>query len=286
MTGQKKTIITVALSGSQGSKEKNPHTPVTVDEMIEDAYHCYLAGASIVHIHVKADDCITYEINNEKFQQVKEGIERRCDMIVNLTTSGEVKTFQGLEIMGELDGYQNKRLGILDLEPEMATFDMATMNFGEKVFLNPLTFLRTSGRKMKDLKILPEVEIFNIGDIQMAQQLIKEGALPENPYYQLCLGVSGGTPATIRNLVFLQEALPAGSTWSALGIGIDHLPILFTTVAMGGHVRVGLEDNLYYTRGQKATNVALVKRAARIINEFGNVVASPMEARKILGIRI
>lgn len=282
---QNKTILTVALSGSQGSKELNPNTPVTVEEMVEDAYQCFLEGASIVHVHMKANDQKTYEINYEKLQQFREKLTEKCDMIVNMTTSGERQKINDLKIMGTPDAKQSKRMGVIDLNPEIASFDVPTMNLGEYVFINPLPFLRTLGKKMQDNNVLPEVEIFHLGDIETAKQLIKGEFLSDSPYFQLCLGAQGGTPASVSNLLHFKEALPEGANWSAFGIGKDHLPIMFATLALGGHLRVGLEDNLYYRKGQLTSNVELVQRAVRVIEEYGNTVASPTEAREILGIQ-
>ncbi|OUL08601.1 hypothetical protein B0533_09130 [Sedimentibacter sp. SX930] len=277
-----KTIITVALTGSQGTKKLNPNTPVSCDEIIEDAYQCYLNGAAIVHIHVKADDGIHVEIDNEKFAYIKAGIQRKCDLIVNFTTSGEMNHFEGLDLIGTADGQQDKRIGILDTHPEIATFDVPTMNFGERIFMNPLPFLRNLGKKMQELKILPEVEIYNRGDIGLAEQLIEEGVIPADSFFQLCLGIKGGTPATVKDLVYLTEALPPNVSWSAFGVGADHMRIMYATLALGGNIRVGLEDNLYYTKGCLTSNAELVKRAARLIREYGNEVATSNEARGIL----
>ncbi|UUX35096.1 BKACE family enzyme [Fundicoccus culcitae] len=279
-----KTIITVAITGSQGSKKLNPNTPVTNDEMIEDAYQCYLHGASIVHIHVKADDQETYEINTNSISYIIEELAKKCDIIVNVSTSGEDFTYQGLTIKGELDSIQKKRINILDLKPEMASYDIPTMNIGEKIFMNPVPFLRQAGQKMQELSILPEIEIFNLSDIHQAEQLIRQGYLSEKANFQLCLGIEGGIPASVKNLVILHDALPKGVNWSAFGISRMHLPIMYTTLAFGGNIRVGLEDNLYYSYGQLTTNVELVKRSARVIKEYGNSVATPAEARDILGV--
>ena len=284
MEAENKTIITAALTGSQGNKGKNPYTPVTCDEIIADAYDCYLHGAAIVHIHVKADDGIEPEINNDKFQYIKEGIQSKCDLIINFTTSGEYNHFEGMDLIGTADAHQEKWLRILDVEPDIATYDIPTLNFGERIFMNPLPFLRKLGVEIQAQKIKPEVEVYSVGDIALAEKLMAEGVLEQDAFFQICLGISGGTPATVKNLLAMQEAFPQGINWSAFGVGIHHLPILYTTLALGGHVRVGLEDNRYYKKGELTTNSELVKRAARIIHEFGNTVATPDDARAILGI--
>lgn len=280
-----KSIISVALTGSQGTKEKNENTPISPDEIIEDAYQSYLNGASVCHIHVKDDKGQNPEINIEKFKYIKEGIRNRSDMLVNFSTSGETNSFCGLSLIGTPDVFQSKRLEVLNAKPDIASYDVGTMNFGEKVFMNPLNFLRESGKKMQKLSVLPEVEIYSLGDIEQAKILINEGALPKNVYFQICLGIRGGAPATVKNLLTLQEALPEDSNWSAFGIGKNHLPILYATIALDGNIRVGLEDNLYYRKGQKASNVELVKRAKRLIEEFGNEPATPEETKKILKLK-
>lgn len=279
-----KTIITAALTGSQGSKERNRNTPVTCDEIIEDAYQCYLEGAAIVHIHVKAEDGVSPVINYDKFKYIKDGIRNKCDVIINFTTSGEYNHVAGMELIGTADALQEKRLKIVDLEPDVATYDIPTMNFGERIFMNPLLFLRQLGTKMMEKAVKPEVEVYGLGDIALAEKLMGEGVLARDAFFQICLGISGGTPATVKNLVAMQDALPQGVSWSAFGVGANHLPILYATLALGGHVRVGLEDNLYYKKGVLTSNPELVARAARIIREFGNEVATPEDARKLLKI--
>lgn len=284
MKKSNKTIISVALSGSQGSKLININTPITNDEMIEDAYRCYLEGASIVHIHTKSADGEKYEINYESIKYIMEGIKKKCDIIVNISTSGETTVYNDLLLKGELDSSQNKRQGILELNPEMVSYDVPTMNLGEKIFVNPIPFLKKMGTRMQELSILPEIEIFDVSNIHQVKQLIQEGFLMSNPYYQLCLGVEGGIPATVKNLMFLHDLLPKNAQWSAFGIGKSHLPIMYATIALGGNIRVGLEDNLYYSYGQLTSNVELVRRAARVAKEFGNQIATPQEARLMLGV--
>lgn len=279
-----KTIITVALTGSQGSKKNNLHTPVTSQEIIDNAYQCYLKGASIVHIHTKAEDGETPEINYDMFKEIKEGIQKKCDMIINFSTSGEYNMHEGLDLIGTADAYQTKRVKVVENRPDMASFDIPTMNFNEKIFMNPLSFLRKLGVTMKDYDVLPEIEIYSSGDILATRHLQEEGYLSDNVLYQLVLGIRGGAPADVKNLLHLVESLPEGANWSAFGIGKHHLQVIYATLALDGHIRVGLEDNLYYSKGRLATNIELVERASRIIKEYGNSVATPKEAREILSI--
>lgn len=284
MSLENKTIITAALTGSLGSKDRNPNTPVSPDEIIADAYRCFNAGAAIVHIHVKDENRPSSLLDYDKFNYIREGIRDKCDVIINFSTSGESNLLNGLDLIGSPDSEQKQRLGVLNCQPEIATFDVPTMNFDYRLFINPLSFLKKLGSQMLAKDILPEVEIFSVGDIDQVKSLIAGGYLTDRPFYQLCLGIKGGTPASIENLVHLQRALPDNANWSAFGVGKDHLPILYTALAMGGHLRVGLEDNLYYRKGQLTSNSELVERAGRIIREFGNSVASPDEAREILGL--
>ncbi|MBU4335222.1 MAG: 3-keto-5-aminohexanoate cleavage protein, partial [Actinobacteria bacterium] len=152
------------------------------------------------------------------------------------------------------------------------------------VFVNSPQFLDTMGRLMQELNIKPELEIFDSGFMSAAQYFVKTGALVAPLHYQFVLGVLGGMDATVENLDYLARQLPAGSTWSAFGIGRHHLPIMFATLALGGHIRVGLEDNVFYSKGVLATNTSLVERAARVIREFGKEPATPDEARQILSL--
>lgn len=285
VSNKNKTIITVALTGSLGSKDRNPHTPVTPDEIIEDAYQCYLEGASVVHIHVKGEDETSSSIDYDKFNYIREGIRKKCDIIINFSTSGEANVINGLDLIGTADADQEKRIGILNCEPDIATFDVPTMNFDTRIFMNPIAFLKKLGVEMKERSILPEVELYSVADVHVTKSLMEEGYLPDDVFYQLCLGIKGGTPATVKDLVYLHDALPKESAWSAFGVGKNHLSILYATLALGGHVRVGLEDNLYYEKGRLASNQKLVQRAARVIKEYGNEIATPEEARAILKIK-
>jgi len=174
---------------------------------------------------------------------------------------------------------------VLKLHPEMATFDAGSINlsFGA-IFDNTATFLTTLGKALIQENIKPEVEIMDLGMLAAVDFYRKKGALVDPVHYQFVLGFFSGAPATPENLVFLQKQLSKDATWSAFGIGAAHLPILYTTLALGGNVRVGLEDNIYYRKGELATNMQLVERAARIIREFNNEVATPADARQMLNL--
>jgi uncharacterized protein (DUF849 family) len=277
-----KTIITAALTGATGSKKLNPAIPITPEEIAEDAYACYQAGAAMVHLHMKKDDGESPSMSVEKFKKTRALIEEKCDIIVNMTTSGEVQQIDDCAVIGSFKKEDTLRTALLELRPEVASFDIPTMNFGRSIILFPIPFLEYMGKKMIEFGVRPEIEVFDIGDIRSAISLMKQGYLESPGHFQFCLGVAGGAGATVENLAYMSRLIPEGSTWSAFGLGPAHLPTIFTTLALGGHVRVGLEDNLYYSKGELATNPRLVKRAADIIKIFGNDVATPNEAREIL----
>jgi uncharacterized protein (DUF849 family) len=281
---KKKTIITVALTGGTGSKKLNPDTPITPEEIANDAYECYKVGASVVHLHMKGDDGESASMNVGKFKKTQELIKEKCDIVINMTTSGEFEIKDDVVVIGSFNKKDELRTDVLKLKSEMGTFDIGTMNFGRAVFLNPIPFLETMGKQMQELNVKPEVECFDFGHIRTAKALIKSGHLMTPVHFQFCMGVAGGSAGTVENLEYMSRLLPEGSTWSAFGIGPSHLPVIFTTLALGGNIRVGLEDNIYYSKGKLATNVKLVERARDAILLYGNEVASPNEAREILGL--
>lgn len=265
-----KTIITAALTGTATT---SPHLPMTPNAIAEDAIACWKAGASIVHLHMRDDNGVG-TMDKELFRETQQRIRDNSDLIINMTTSGE------------LGAPTERRMEhVLELKPELATFDAGSINlsFGG-IFDNTSTFLTTLGKELIKAGIKPEVEIMDLGMISAIDFYRKQGALVDPIHYQFVLGFFSGAPATPENLVFLQKQLSTDATWSAFGIGQAHLPILYTAIALGGHVRVGLEDNIYFRKGELCTNADLVSRAARIIKEFNNEVAMPEDARQILGL--
>lgn len=275
MTLANKVIISAALTGAVTPKSLNPHIPMSPEEIAEDAYRVWQAGASIVHLHMRDDDDLG-TMDKDRFVKTVELIKARtdCDVVINCTTAGDHRA-------GD-----DERMAHLPLtRPEIASYDSGTFNWmPDGVFLNSPQFLDKLGRLMQELDIKPELEIFDSGFIGSAKYFLKTGALVAPLHFQFVLGVLGGMEATVENLAYLVRQLPEGSTWSAFGIGRHHLPIMYATLALGGHVRVGLEDNVYYSKGELATNVQLVERAARVIREFGKEPATPDEARQLLSI--
>lgn len=275
MSLENKVIITAALTGAMTPKEMNPNIPLTPAEIAEDAYACWKAGAAVVHLHMR-DDKGVGTMDKEKFRETIQLIKEKkdCDVVINCTTSGDNRA-----------GYEERMAHLEYVKPELASFDAGSFNwmpFG--IFDNSPQFLEPLGNKMKQAGVKPELEIFDSGFMNIVSYYVKKGVLEAPGHYQFVLGVLGGMDATVKNLQFLHDMLPAGSTWSAFGLGKQHMPIMYATLALGGNIRVGLEDNVYYSKGTLATNVMLVERAKRAICEFGKEAATPDEARQILGL--
>lgn len=270
-----KTIITVAPTGAWPTKKDNPNVPMTPKEIAEDVYECYKAGAAIAHLHMR-DDEGRGTMDKERFEETVTLIREKCDIIINLTTSGDLYATD-----------ETRQAHLKSIRPEMASYDCGSMNWQHtSVFLNTPAFLEQLGKTMQEYGIKPEIEIFDAGMIYNAQYYVKKRILKEPLHYQFVLGAAGGIAATVENLVFLKNLIPSNSTWSAFGIGKAHIPIMLATIALGGHIRVGMEDNVMFAKGQLAeSNAQFVTRAANIIKESGNKVATPDEAREILGLR-
>ncbi len=270
-----KTIITVATTGAWPSKKDNPNIPLTPAEIADDVHECYKAGAAVAHLHMR-DDEGKGTMSTSKFEETVKLIRSKCDIILNLTTSGDLDATD-----------ETRQAHLKAIEPDMASYDCGSMNWGHStLFINHPHFLEALGNTMQESNVKPEVEIFDAGMIYNSQYYIKKGVLKEPVHYQFVLGVPGGSAATVENLVYLKNLIPATSTWSALGVGRGSMPILMSAIAMGGHVRVGMEDNVMYAKGQLAeSNAQFVRRAANLIREFGNEVATVQDAKEILDLK-
>ena len=268
-----KTIITAALTGAVTPKSKCPALPITPREIAEDGVKCWKAGASILHLHMR-DDEGHGTMDVAKFRETVHILRNECDAVLNLTTSGE---------LGVSD--ERRMEHVIELKPELATFDAGTINAGDGIFENSVDFLMKLGKVMQENGVKPEVEVMDMGMINAAKYYASKGVLLDPIHFQFVLGFGfSGAPAIPQNLCYMLSQIPAGSTWSAFGTGTAHLPIVYTAIALGGNVRVGLEDNIWYAKGVPATNESLVARTARIVKEFGNDVATPADARAILGL--
>lgn len=270
----RKVIVTVAPTGAWPSKKDNPAVPMTPREIADDVHECWQAGAAVAHLHMR-DAQGKGTMNKELFKETVDLIREKCDIVLNLTTSGD------------LDATEETRMAhLIELKPELASYDCGSMNWmHNSLFLNPPAFLEKLATVMNKNGVKPEIEIFDGGMIYNAEYYLKKGFLKAPLHYQFVLGAAGGMSATVENLVFLKGLIPADATWSALGIGKGHLPILYTALALGGHVRVGMEDNVTYSKGRLAkSNAEFVERTVRIIREIDREQAKPDEARAILGV--
>lgn len=267
-----KLIITAALTGAEVTRAQQPNLPLTPDEIAEEAFACYQAGASIVHIHARDEEGNpTQEI--EVYRQIKEKIAAKCNIIFQPSTGGAVWHTP------------EQRLQPVELAPEMATLSCGTCNFGPDVFMNSEEYIEKFAKRMQEVGLKPEIEVFERGMIENAKALVKKGLVKAPLHVDFVLGVPGACPGTPEDLMFMVNQLPEGWTWTVAGIGRSELPLAVMAIILGGHVRVGFEDNVYYSKGQLATsNAQLVERIVRIAKEMGREVATPDEARKILGI--
>lgn len=279
-----KTIITASLTGAVTPAGYDiPETPA---EIAECAYECWKLGAAVVHLHMRDDQGLGV-MDRDKFAETVRLIRahKDCDVIINCTSSGDSRATDDEE------GHQKRMAHFATVEGiEMGSYDAGSFNWmPHSVFMNSPAFLAKLGKLYQEKGIKPEIEVFDAGMLGVTEYYRKKGLLSTPCHYQFCLGVLGGMPATVENLLYLVKHIPEGSTWSAFGVGSGHLPILFAALALGGHIRVGMEDNVVYgfdEQGQKimATNQMLVKRAVNAVRAFGNRPATPSEAREMLGI--
>ncbi|MGN0767354.1 MAG: 3-keto-5-aminohexanoate cleavage protein [Christensenellales bacterium] len=269
-----KLIITACICGAEVTKEHNPAVPYTVEEIANEAYGAYNAGASIIHLHVRYDDGTPTQ-DVERFRECFEAIRAKCpDVIIQPSTGGAV-------------GMSNdERLQPITLMPEMATLDCGTCNFGgDDIFVNTENMIKDFGEKMIARGIKPEVEVFDKGMIDMANRLCKKGYIKAPMHFDFVMGVNGGISGEPRDLIFMKESIPQGSTWTVAGVGRYEFPMAVMGILMGGHVRVGFEDNVYLSKGVLAkSNAELVEKVVRLAKEFGREIATPDEAREILGL--
>lgn len=263
-------IITCAVQGAEVTREQTPYLPITVEEVAEQAADACAAGAAVIHLHVR-DAAGRPTQDRGVFAAHIAAIRSRCDAIIQVTTGAEV---------GMSD---EVRLQPLALRPEMASLNAGSINFGGQVFANSQGLIRRLAREMDRFGVTPEIEVFDTAFVSNGLALLQEGLVSPPLHFNFVMGVPGGMAADLPTLVYLTQRIPGDSTWSVSGIGRHQLTMALAAMVMGGHVRVGLEDNIYYRKGELAvSNAQLVARVVRIAGELGRPVASPDEARRIL----
>ena len=283
-------IITCAVTGGAPTTGMSPHVPITPEQIANESLAAAKAGAAIVHLHVR--DLKTAEESME-LQHYREVVDRirsvNSEVLINLTTgpggfyvpSKDSPAQRSAE--SSLTHPEIRVRHVVELKPDLCSLDVATMNHGERVFMNTADHLRRMAKLIGEAGVKIEIEVFDLGHVRLARDLIEKGHLSSPPMFQLCLGIPWGAAATPESLMFLRDQLPADATWAAFGISRFEFPIAAAAVVMGGHVRVGLEDNLFLEHGKLAPgNASLVQRAVQIIEAIGETPATPAEARKIL----
>lgn len=288
-------FITCAVTGSADSIRKNPHVPVTPAQIAASAIEAHSAGAAIVHLHVRDPQSGMASRDPALFREVVERIRsRNSAVILNLTggMGGDLafgSPSAPLALRAETDfvGPHDRMAHILDLLPEIGSLDCGSLNFDELLYGTTPNFLRTMARAYQQNSVRPELEVFELGHIELAKQLLSEGLIDRPALFQLCLGIKYGAPATSEAMLAMRDALPADAHWSAFGLGKMQMPMVAQSVLLGGNVRVGLEDNLYLDKGVAATNAQLVERARTVIELLGvRVLSAPQtRARLALGVR-
>lgn len=269
-----KIVITCAITGAETTRKDNANLPVTPEEIGRAAYDAYNAGASILHLHVRDKDGLPTQ-DLKLFKDTIEIVRRKCDIVIEVTTGGAV----GMSL--------EERIQPLQLKPEIASVDCGTTNFGDDYILNTLPMVRRVTGIMQDYGIHPTLECFDLSHIDTSLVLIKEGLIKAPFHYGIVLNTPGGVHYDTETLGFFTKRLPENSFWTAIGVGGKaSLQAIYGAITLGGFIRVGLEDNVYYSKGVLAeSNAQLVERAVRIAKEFGCEIAGSDYVRKILKLK-
>ena len=282
-------IVTCAVTGGHENIGAHPDFPITPAQIADACLEARSAGAAIVHIHVRDPETGTPDGDPALYREVVQRIrDAGSDVLINLTTGYGGRFYPSEDnpnVGGELSNVlkpEVRMAHVVDLRPDICTLDVATMNFGERVFMNTPDHLRVMAGIARDAGVKPEIECFEPGHIVLAKQLIAEGLIEDPPMFQLCLGIPYGSPATPEIMTVMRNLLPDGANWAGFGISRAEFPMVAQAVTLGGHVRVGLEDNLYLSKGVFATNGKLVERAVGIVHDLGAEVAEPARAAEIL----
>ncbi len=272
-----KLIITAAVCGSAPMKEQNPNVPYTPEEIALEALRAWRAGAAVVHIHVRDPQSGTPAFERHLFAEVVGRLRSESDLVINLTTSG-------FNIKGP--DPDTRRLMPLELKPDLCSLDVGSLNFRDRgVFINSEAWGERAAKAMRESGIKPEIEVFDMGHIRQAADMVARGFFTSPALFQLCLGIPWGIEGTVEALMEMRKRLPAGCEWSALGMGAAQLPINTMSILLGGHVRVGFEDNIYTSRGVLAgSNAEFVERIVALARILQREIASCDDARRILAL--
>jgi uncharacterized protein (DUF849 family) len=290
---QRKVMISCAVTGSADTPGRNPAVPVTPAQIAQSALDAAKAGAAIVHIHVRNPETTRPSMNPAHYREVVERIRSSgSDVLINLTTGPGARFMHDENDPSKpsadstLKSPEDRVSHVVELRPDICSLDMGSLNMGDRVFINTPKHLQAMAIAIKDAGVMPELEVFETGHLLLAKRFIENGFVKPPGMFQICLGISWGQPATTEAMTYMRNLLPPNSPWFAFGISLHQFPMVAQTVLLGGHPRVGLEDNIYLEKGKLApSNAALVEKAANIIEILGDHVATPADARQILGLK-
>ncbi|MCU0605614.1 MAG: 3-keto-5-aminohexanoate cleavage protein [Desulfobacterales bacterium] len=268
-----KLIITAAVTGSLPTRKKTPYVPIRPEEIVDAGVRGEQAGAAVIHVHARNPQDESASTDFQIFKEIHEGLKECTNLIIQISTGGRA----GM-------AYE-QRSDRLALKPEMASLTTGSVNFPDSVYANSPELIERLARDMKAYGIKPEMEIFDVSMIRNAVELAEKGLAEAPLHFDFVMGLKGAIPATIENLVHLKNSIPAGSTWTVAGIGAAQLVMNTHAILMGGHVRIGLEDNIYFRKGELAPNERFVERMVKLAAEFGRATASPDEARRIMHLK-
>ena len=289
---QRKVMISCAVTGSADTPGRNPAVPVTPQQIAQSAIDAAKAGAAIVHVHVRDLQTTRPSMELALYREVVERIrDSETDVLINLTTGPGARFVPGKEDPEKPGPGTTLRLPaervrhVLELKPDICSLDMGSLNMGPHVFINTPSHLETMAVAIRDAGVLPELEVFETGHLLLAKRMIETGHIKPPGMFQICLGIAWGQPASPEAMSYMRNLLPASSPWFAFGISLHQFPMAAQAVLLGGHPRVGLEDNLYLEKGKLApSNAALVEKAGKIIEFLGDNIATPSDARQMLGL--
>jgi uncharacterized protein (DUF849 family) len=288
---KEKVIVTVSVTGSFGDRT-TPGLPITPEEIAESALESCEAGAAVAHIHVRDIATGKPSMELKLYEEVARRIRERSSMILNLSTGAGARfipTDQDPVTLGPgstLCSPAKRIEHVLELKPEICSLDVGTLNFGPHVFVNSLPHVEWMAERIREIGVIPELEVFELGHIEIANHLLKTGRVGHPPLFQICMGIPWGVPATPANLFTMKSALPPDAVWAGFGVSAAAFPIVAQSVLLGGNVRIGMEDTLHLERGLPVSkNRELVEKAIDIIRILGKEPATPDEAREILGFR-
>lgn len=286
-------IITCALTGDSDTPRKSPHVPVTPEQIATDAIAAAKAGAAIVHIHVRNPQTRLGARDTALYRGVLERIDASgIDVVVNFTAGMGGKLVFGSEhpmppqADSDVVGAVERMVHVEALRPDICSLDCGSFNsgMGDEIYVSTSAMIREMAGRIRAVGVKPELEIFDLGQLRLANLLVEEGVVQGPAFYQFALGLRWGAPADAATMLMMRNMLPPGAVWVAFGAGPEQMPMAAQSVLLGGHVRVGLEDNIYRRRGVLATNAQLVEDGVRVVETLGATVATPQEARTILGL--